>query len=438
MRVAVTGAAGQLGTLLLRRLAHERSIRGIVAIDLRPPLVPSSKIEHLRLDVRDRGIGERLKGCDVLVHLAFLVGKRGNREEQDSVNVGGSENVFRAAIDAGIRRMLYASSIAQYGVVPSHPTPIVEDTPRVRQPDFWYACAKHDVERRLDELERGHPDLRLVRFRPGILLGRRMEHRLGALLRGGFLPDLSSFPVVWDEDVADAFLLALHTGANGAYNLAADDPLPTRELARASGLRVLKLPLGAVAAAESLAATLHLLPPSDPGWNHTAGIQLVYSSGRAKEELEWKPRCPTARDVLRRYVETVPRKLDRRIAVFASVVNRAPARDLRGMEAVVHLELSGTNGGDLALRAKGDRVRIEEGAPRPPDATIKMRADTLLDLLSGRLDFAGTQLDGQVRVEGQGHAGLLLGGVIGGFRDASAHKGLRGGAARLLSRWMAS
>ena len=439
MRIAVTGGSGQLGSLVLRRLADERSIKSIVAIDLQPPLIASSKIEDWRVDIRDEKLADRLQGCDVLVHLAFLVARRGKREEQDSVNVKGSENVFRQAIAAGVRRILYSSSVAQYGVVPTLPDPVVEETLRTRQPEFWYACAKHDVERRLDELERAHPDLRVARFRPAILIGRRMENVLGTLLRKGLVPDSGSLPVVWDEDVADAFILALRTGARGAYNLAADEQQPPRELARAAGLKVPKISVGMVRAADNFLTALHVLEPGDPGWTMPVKTKLVYSSEKAKQELGWKPKYPTARDVLKHYVDVAPRKLDRRVAVLARVVNGSPParEDLRGMESIVHLDLTGPNGGDLTLRTHGGKLRISRGAPRPTNATITLRANTLLDLLAGKLDFAGAQLDGRVRLDGQGHAGLLLGGVIEGFRAAARQGGARGGVARMLSRWMA-
>src|SRR5205823_2975365 len=129
-------------------------------------------------------------------------------------------------------------------------------------------------------------------------------------------------PIVWDEDVADAFLLALKSGARGAFNLAADDPLPAPELAREGGMRLL-LPRGPVRAVERAVTALHILPPADPGWFASGSFPLVYSSEKAKRELGWKPRCPTAREVMRRYAATVPRKLDRRIAVWARVVDSA-------------------------------------------------------------------------------------------------------------------
>lgn len=441
MRVAVTGGSGQLGTLLLRRLADDRSVKEIVALDLRPPLIVSGKLRDVRADVRDPQVGQHLAGCDAVIHLAFMVARRGARALQDDVNVRGSANLFRAALAAGVRRILYASSVAAYGVVPGLPVPVTEETPRTRQPDFWYACAKYDVEADLDALEREHPDLSVTRFRPAILIGRRMEHQLGAALRHGLLPRTAPLPVVWDEDVADAFLLALRSGARGAFNLAAGEPLPSAELAKEGGLRLLRLPRGPVRAIDRAVTALRLLPPSDPGWFSTAGVELVYSSEKAKRELAWKPRCGTAREVIRCYAANVPRKLDRRIAFWARAVDGAaragPERiELKGYDATVHLDLTGPSGGDLTLRVADGRVRLRRGAPRPANAVVSMKAATLLDLLAGRGDIAAAQLTGRIRIDGQGHAGLVVGGLVAGFRDAARQSGWRGFTARRLARWI--
>ncbi|MGE5047334.1 MAG: NAD-dependent epimerase/dehydratase family protein, partial [Deltaproteobacteria bacterium] len=422
MRVAVTGGSGQLGTLVLRRLADDRSIKEIVAIDVRPPLVVSGKLRDVRADVRDANVGEHLAGCDALVHLAFMVAKRGARALQDDVNVRGSANVFRAALAAGVRRIVYASSVAAYGVVPSLAVPVTEETPRTRQSGFWYASAKFDVEEQLDALEREHPDLSVTRLRPAILIGRRMDHRLGALMRRGFLPDAAALPVVWDEDVADAFLLALKSGARGAFNLAADDPLPSRDLAEAAGLRTLRIPRRLVAALEKVITALRILPPADPGWSNAGSYPLVYSAAKARATLGWKPRCPTALEVMRCYAENVPRKLDRRISFFVRAADRGsrsqpPRPELKDYRSVIHLDLTGRAGGDVTLRVDDGRLRLSLGAPRPAQAAVTMKAATLLDLLSGRTDVASAQLTGRIRVDGQGHASLVVGGLVGGFRS---------------------
>ena len=442
MRVAITGGSGQLGTLVLRRLADERSVREIVALDVRPPLIVSGKLRDVRADVRDPGIVEHFRGCDAVIHLAFLVAKRGQRKLQDDVNVGGSENVFRCALAAGVKRILYASSVAQYGVVPGLPVPVVETTPRVRQPGFWYACAKHDVEALLDKLEAEHPDVSVTRFRPAILVGRRMEHQLGTAMRRRLLPDGGSMPVVWDEDVADAFLLALKSGVRGAFNVAAEEPLSAQDLAAAAGMRVLRVPRGVLRGVERVVTGLRVLPPSDPGWLYAANFPLVYSSEKARLELGWKPRFPLSRDVMRAFAENVPRKLDRRISAWVRMVDAAsrrmpPRTELERSDAVVHVDLTGPGGGDLTLRAVGGRVRISPGAPRPAQSAVTLRAELFLDLLAGRVDFAAAQISGRIRIDGQPFAGLLLAGVVASFRAAGKQPGWRGAAARGLLRWVA-
>jgi UDP-glucose 4-epimerase len=443
VRVAVTGGSGQLGTLVLRRLADDRTVKEIVALDLRPPLIVSGKLRAVRADVRDPQIGEHLRGCDAVIHLAFLVAKRGARALQDEVNVRGSANVFRAALIAGVRRILYSSSVAAYGVLPGLPVPVTEATPRTRQPDFWYACAKFDVEEDLDGLEREHPDLSVARFRPAILIGRRMEHQLGAALRHGLLPRTGPLPLVWDEDVADAFLLALRSGARGAFNLSADEPLPSAELAKEGGLRLIRVPRGLVRGIERAVVALGLAQPADPGWFATADLRLVYSSEKAKRELSWKPRCATAREVIRCHAANVPRKLDRRIAFWARAIDRASRAEsarleLKGYDATVHLDLTGPDGGDLTLRVADGRIRLRRGLPRPANAVVSMKARTLLDLLAGRGDVAAAQLTGKIRIDGQGHAALVIGGLVAGFRAAGRRPGWRGFTARKLARWISA
>ncbi|TMB35182.1 MAG: NAD-dependent epimerase/dehydratase family protein [Deltaproteobacteria bacterium] len=412
MRVAVTGGAGQLGTLVLRRLCADRTIADVRSLDLRPPLAVSPKLNAIQADVRDPGFARHLEGCDVLVHLAFLVAKRGKREMQVEVNVEGSKNVFRAALQAGVRRIVYASSVAAYGVVAGHPEPL------------------------------------MVRFRPVILLGRRMEHVLGSALRRGVLPDSGAtpLPVVWDEDVADAFVLAVKSEtARGAFNLAADEPLPSRQLARAAGLRTVTVPKffrKTLAGVDALAARLGLVPPMDPGWLGGGEARMIVSGEKARRELGWKPRCAKAVEVVKRQVETVPRKLDRRLSLLFRAVDRAsrrepPRPDLAGYETTIHLELSGPDGGDVTLRANGGRLSVRKGAPRPADGAVFLPARLLLDLLTRKADFASAQLTGRIRTEGQGLASMVVGGMIGGFLAATKTPGFAGRAARALQRWMA-
>jgi UDP-glucose 4-epimerase len=445
MRVVVTGGSGQLGSRLLRRMAGDRKIKAITSIDLRPPAIASPKIRAVTADVRDPGIELYLRGHDALVHLAFVVTEVRPRDELWSVNVGGSANAFNAAATAGLTQVVYSSSIAAYGVVPGHPEPITEDTPRVHQESFAYASAKFEVEAWLDRFELDHPGIAVARLRPAILVGHDMEHALGYGLRQSRIAVLGNapLPVVWDEDVADAAVLALHAGARGAFNLAADDALPPRELARHTALRAVRIPRAVAhgaAAASPLLARIGLGQAVDPAWIDTSDVRMIVSSEKAKRELGWHPRCRTATDVIKRHQAEVPRRLDRRIALFFRAVDRAsqrrPPDESRPTPLLVHLRLTGPDGGDLGLAFELGRIRVTRGVPRPPGAALTLATSTFRKLVAGQADVTSAQMMGLVRLEGDPTAVMVLGGIVTSFRAAGNEPGWRGSFARRLTAWL--
>jgi nucleoside-diphosphate-sugar epimerase len=444
MRVVVTGGSGQLGSRVLRRLAGDRKIKAITSIDLRPPMIASPKIRAVTADVRDPDIGRHMAEHDALVHLAFVVTQVRPRAEVDAINVGGSTNVFAAAATAGMKQIVYSSSIAAYGVVPGHPEPITEDTPRTRQPHFAYAATKFDVEALLDRFVLEHPAIAVARLRPAILVGHDMDHALGYGLRQRRMVDMGGapLPIVWDEDVADLVALALLRGARGAFNVAADDALTPRELARHCHLRAVRVPralaLGAARASPFL-ARLGVGQAMDPAWLDSVGVRMIVSSERAKRELEWRPRCATAASVIERHQAEVPRRLDRRIAFFFRTVERASQKrppDESPTLIHVHLRLTGPDGGDLALRFEKGRITVKRGVPRPPDAALTLSMSTLRKLLAGEADVTSAQMLGFVRLEGDPTAMMVLGAIVTGFRAAGAEPGWRGSVARRLTAWL--
>jgi nucleoside-diphosphate-sugar epimerase/putative sterol carrier protein len=445
MKIAVTGGSGELGTLVLRRLVADRKVKEVVSLDRRPPLVASPKLRAVTADVRDPGLERHFEGAAGLVHLAFLVAAFPGRAEFDSINVGGSQNVFRAAAKAGVPRIVYASSIAAYGVVPGHPIPIVEETPRVRQPDFAYSSNKYDVEAFLDEFEKEHPEIAIARLRPCILVGARMEHPLGFSLKRRRIPDTGqAFPVVWDEDVADAAILCLEKGARGAFNTVAEEVMSAADLAPLCGMKLLRSParpLRAWARFSPLLARAGLAMPLDPSWVEKGSVPMIATSEKARRELGWKPRCPTALSVMKRYAETVPAFLDPRIGAFMGAValgaRFAPGElDMSGFDSRIHLELTGPRGGDFTIEVKDRKVRVVLGPPRPPTAVVTMKARLFLDLLAGKAEFATSQLTGAVRVEGEGHAPMVVNGMVARFRARVA--ALKGSAIAQspLGRWI--
>src|SRR3954471_11230051 len=114
LTVAVTGPTGDIGKPLLQALDRAREVKRVLGM-ARRPFDPASmglkKTEYRQGDVtRREDVDALIKGADVVVHLAFMI--IAGSEESREINLRGSGNVFDAAVAAGAKRLVYASSVA--------------------------------------------------------------------------------------------------------------------------------------------------------------------------------------------------------------------------------------------------------------------------------------------------------------------------------------
>lgn len=451
MKVVVTGGSGQLGTAVLERLVAARKIKKIVSLDLVPPVVPSPRIDWRIADMRDPGLERHLEGADALIHLAFLVAKPASVATMRAVNVEGSQRIFEAAAQHGVRKIVYSSSLAAYGTEPDMPVPVVETTPRRRSSVLTYAANKWEVEDYLDGFETLHPEVAVVRLRPGVLLGRRVNHVGDTLLKQRLMPVVGAGtaknPLVWDEDVADAVFLALMADVRGAYNLCASDPLTGDEVAALAGFRAVRVPSAVVTGASRATGALAKILGErrfDVGWLEAASLDFIASAEKARSELGWKPKYPTSGDVAIAFGKMARRRPDRRISIFLTMVSSLAGRarqasemprEAREMNLSIHLDVTGPDGGDYALHLAKGVLSVKSGIPRPPDSTITLSSETLLELLSGKTETSTASMVGKIRVRGEPIAGLVIGGIVNGFRRATEMPGTRGKIATRFSRW---
>jgi UDP-glucose 4-epimerase len=449
MRVLVTGGSGQLGSVVLRRLIDDRKVKKIVSLDLAPPIHSSAKVDARKVDVRDPDLAKHFEGVDAVFHLAFVVTGKLPKAEYEAINIGGTQNVCAATAAAKVPQLIYASSIAAYGVFADHPDPVVESTPRRAQPEFPYAYCKYQVEAFLDRFEAEHPEIAIARMRPAILIGPRFGNPLAAMfgkaIDAGFLfaSGDTPMPIVWDGDVADAAIAIWKHKKRGAWNLIAEPNTP-RQIADAIGLKVIAPPAAVLRGAQSLSGIgekLGVLEPVDPAWSKLSAVRVNISAAHAKHDLGWAPSCATAADVVARYRAEAPGAPSRKLALFLKSMDFAsrrqpPVEDLKTMSARVHLALLGPGGGDFGIFAEAGKLRVRTGIPRPPTSTATMTVEVWTDLLAGRLDFASAQLTGKLRLEGDTSAGFLVGGLVRRFRNETEAKGWRGQTARRFARWV--
>jgi UDP-glucose 4-epimerase len=309
MKVAITGVSGYLGGLLLRQLAAEPTIDAILGLDLVPPAQLSPKLTFQIADVRTAPFDELLRGVDVLFHLAFIVQPppRLKPAEVDEINIGGSRRVFEGAAAAGVRKIIHASSVAAYGAHADNPTPLTEDSPLRPNENWYYSRTKGAVERFLDEFQPQHPDVVIVRFRPSIFLGPTVNNSIGQLFETRVLvtfdPKLK-MDLCWDEDIADAFCLALRYDRSDVFNLTGGAPISMIEAGAIVGKRVWRVSRKWVLPLVRAAVALRLQPRGSLEWLETGTADAVLvSAQRARERLGWQPRFDSA-GALRKFVES--------------------------------------------------------------------------------------------------------------------------------------
>jgi len=303
MRVVVVGATGNVGTSVLRSLVSDARVDSILGIARRRPKLLLPKVEWADADVRSADLRTLFEGADAVVHLAWLIQPSRDEAETESVNVVGSERVFGATADAGVPRLVYASSVGAYSPGPkdrevdeSHPTEGIASS--------FYSRHKAAVERILDRFEEATPSVSVARLRPALIFKRDAASEIRRLFAGPFLPNALitrrlipivpavrglRFQAVHSLDVGDAYRRAIFSEAVGAFNIAADPVLDPERLGELLDARPVGMPRGLLRALTSISWRLRL-QPTPPGWLDLALQVPLMSSERARGELGWEPR----------------------------------------------------------------------------------------------------------------------------------------------------
>lgn len=311
MRLVITGGAGFLGYHLSRRLSDKYA--EIIIADIVPP-EPSEypkNAKYINADVRDHAQLARIfKGADAIVHAAAAL-PLWRKQDIFDINVGGTVNALEAAKSNNIRRLVYISSTAVYGVPKKHP--LYEDDPLIGVGPYGeskIAAEKICVAKRKE-------GMCVTVIRPKTFIGMA---RLGVFQilydwveSGRRIPVIGNgknrYQLLEVEDLAEAIYLLLSAPemkANDTFNIGAEEFATVAEDVGAlcayakTGARVMVTPAGLVIPVLILLEKLKLSPLYK--WVYgTAGRDSYVSIEKLKRVLGWAPKYSNAQALIRAY-----------------------------------------------------------------------------------------------------------------------------------------
>lgn len=310
MEALVTGATGFVGRHLIEALRARGDAVRVLAL----PGEDTTRLERELGVAVHRGdvcqpetLTGPMRGVDAVFHLAAAHGLWRPRREYHAVNVAGTENVCRAVIGAGVRRLVHVSTWAVYGMGLGQP--LREDFPMSPVPDA-YTITKAEADQ-LVQRYIARERLPAVIIRPGLMFGpgdRVNFGRMADRVRDGKAVIVGSgrnaLTYVYVTDAIEGMLLAAtHQRAVGqAYNLATDQPATQEQFWRAIAEEIgarpprLRVPYHALYALAFLAEQVARLRGGRRQPLVTRlGVKLFGSDNRpaidkARRELGYQPR----------------------------------------------------------------------------------------------------------------------------------------------------
>jgi dihydroflavonol-4-reductase len=307
--IVVTGATGHIGNVLVRELLERgRTVRVLVlpGDNLQP--LSGLNIEIVNGNVTDRASLEAaFKGADAVFHLAGIITIMPRmRDILEKVNVEGVHNVAVACRSAGVRRLIYTSSIHAIAE-PPHGTPIDESQPFKPEKVLGdYAWSKARASLLLLE-EAGREGLEIVICCPTGVIGPYdySVSNIGQLILdfdSGHLKSYvrGAYDFVDVRDVAHGLILAAEKGKSGRHYIFSGSQVQVPELIQQLAQDIgrpaptYRIPALLARSAGVLASVYYRLVRRTPVFTaysiDVLASNSLVSSARAREELGFTSR----------------------------------------------------------------------------------------------------------------------------------------------------
>lgn len=319
----ITGATGLLGSHIAEQLVKRgEHVRALVRPGSDTRFLQTLGVELFQGDLGDPASLRRgMAGMQVVYHSACKVGDWGAWSEFQRDAIDGTRHILDACTAAGVRRLIYISSISAYGHPEPGPQPVTEDAPLGSK--FWvwdyYTRAKVEAEKIVWDYYR-RTGLPVTVIRPSWIYGPRDRTSIFRLARALRLtlarilgPGTNRLNSVYAGNVAEACILAAgkEEAAGQAYNISNDGFVTQQEymnlFADALGLPrprrhvPYRLAYPFVFLLEAMFRFLRMKRPPFATRYATwlIGRSTYYSTEKAEKQLGWKPSIGYAEGIRR-------------------------------------------------------------------------------------------------------------------------------------------
>lgn len=307
MKALVTGGSGYFGSLLIKKLIEVDWEVGSLDINKVSDLPRNVSFHEQDIRCAD-GLKRCLMGYDVLFHNVAQVPIAKDRKLFWDVNVEGTRNLCKAAIEIGLKKIVYTSSSAVFGVPEKNP--VTENT--VPKPREAYGLAKLESEKLFAKY--ADQGLNVIIIRPRTILG---HGRMGIfqilfewIYKGINIPVLNDgkniYQFVHASDLANATISASRLKKNTTYNIGAASYGSMRDSLEAlckhagTGSRVYSLPMRPIQVLMNTTSALGLSPLA-PYHSLMYGRSMYFDISKAQNELGFSPKYSNIEMILESY-----------------------------------------------------------------------------------------------------------------------------------------
>lgn len=311
MNALITGGSGYYGEHLTKKLLNNGFNCFILDIN-EPSLDLKTSTKYLQVDIRDESkVIESLVGIDYVFHNVAQVPLAKNSKLFNEVNYIGTQNILKSSLKNNVKKFVYTSSSAIYGVPEINP--VSENT--IPHPQESYGRAKLDGENEV--IKYSKLGLNSAIIRPRTILG---HGRLGIfqilfewIYQGKKIPVFDGgeniYQFIHSDDLAQATINSIHHQSNFSdisFNIGCEDFGSMYEMLSFliqevnSKSKIVSINSKRIIPLMNLASKLGVSPL---GAYHSLmyGKSMYFNINKAKSELHWTPKYSNNSMILESY-----------------------------------------------------------------------------------------------------------------------------------------